>query len=177
VESDSYNLPYVQRVLPGKSVVGVTLAHRRLGFILAPGNPHKIQGLEDLTRPGIRFTNRQPGSGTRVWLDAILKQKQIQPDAIHGYRDERLTHSDVARVVAEGGADVGLGLETAARAYGLDFLFLNRERYDLVMLAETIENPPVRKLIDWLSSEQGRQFVDQHRGYDSQSSGQVWTIS
>ena len=174
--TNTYNLPYIRRLLPGVEVCVTTLAHRRQGLILAPGNPHKIQGLVDLTRPGVRFVNRQPGSGTRVWLDATLRRMAIQPEQIAGFEDERLTHSEVARVVAEGGADAGLGLETAALAYGLDFIFLTRERYDLVMLAQTAGRPPVRALLDWLSSGEGRQFIERHRGYDGQSTGQVVSL-
>lgn len=172
-ESDSYNLPYIRRLLPGKALRVVTLAHRRQGLIVAPGNPLKIQGLADLERPGIRFVNRQPGSGTRVWLDASLQRLNIRAEKIAGFEDERLTHSDVARVVAEGAADAGLGLEAAARAYGLDFIFLTRERYDLVMPIETSQTPAMRALLDWLSSGEARQFVERHRGYESQSTGQV----
>ena len=175
-ESDTYNLPFIRRILPGRAVRVITLAHRRQGLILAPGNPLKIQGLQDLTRPEVRFVNRQPGSGTRVWLDATLQRLGIQPGQIAGFEDERLTHSDVARVVAEGGADAGLGLETAARAYGLDFHFLVRERYDLVMLAETVERPAMRALLDWLSSSEGKQFVERHRGYESEFTGQTIPI-
>ena len=115
-ESDTYNIPFVHRLLPGKDVTIVTLAHRRQGLIVAPGNPHNIHDLADLTRPGIRFVNRQSGSGTRVWLDAMFSRQGIDPKKIDGYEDERMTHSDVARTVAEGSADVGLGLETAGQA-------------------------------------------------------------
>ncbi|HSV86938.1 MAG TPA: substrate-binding domain-containing protein, partial [Levilinea sp.] len=95
-------------------------------------------------------------------------QKQI-----NGYADERLTHSDVARAVAEGQADVGLGLETAASAYGLDFVYLNEEQYDLVMLAEAASRPELQALTGWLQSDAGKQFIDQHPGYDSRSTGHV----
>lgn len=173
VESDSYNLPFVRRVLPGKEVTLVTLAHRRIGLIVPPGNPQNIRALNDLVRPGICFVNRQSGSGTRVWLDAMLARLGLSAGAITGYGDERLTHSDVARAVAEGGADVGLGLETPARAYGLEFIYLNRERYDLVMMAETAGRPAVRQLIEWLGSDRGKEFVDQHPGYDSQETGRI----
>ena len=175
-ETGQYNLPFVRRLLPNRAVTGVTLAHRRLGLILTPGNPLKIGGLSDLARPEVRYVNRQAGSGTRVWLDAALHKLGVPADKINGYSDERMTHSDVARAVAEGVADVGLGLEAAARAYGLDFHFLIRERYDLVMLAETAQRPPVRALIAWLESPAGKKFVDQHRGYESQETGQTWQV-
>lgn len=172
-QSDTYNIPFVQRLLPGKAVVIVTLAHRRQGLLVAPGNPLGLRGLDDLTRPAVRFVNRQSGSGTRVWLDAMLAREGIDPRRITGYADERLTHSDVARAVAEGQADVGLGLETAGRAYGLDFVFLTRERYDLVMFAETASQPALEQLRAWLASDAGKQFVAAYPGYDNQETGAV----
>jgi putative molybdopterin biosynthesis protein len=172
-ESDTYNIPFIRRLLPGKAVTLITLAHRRQGLIVAPGNPHHIQGLSDLARSGIRFINRQSGSGTRVWLDAMFSKMGIDPKQIEGYADERLTHSDVARAVAEGSADVGLGLEIAGQAYGLDFVFLNRERYELILRSETAGQPVIQKLIAWLASEEGKQFVAQHKGYESQETGVI----
>jgi putative molybdopterin biosynthesis protein len=176
VESSTYNIPFVSRLLPGKDVTILTLAHRRQGLIVAPGNPHNIQSLADLTRPEIRFVNRQSGSGTRVWLDAMLSKSGINPNKILGYADERLTHSDVARTVAEGKADVGLGLEIAGQAYGLDFVYLNQERYDLIMRSEMVENPVVQQLITWLLSEEGKHFVERHQGYDSRETGHVLAV-
>ena len=173
VESGSYNLPFVQRLLPGKEITVITLAHRRQGLIVAPGNPHNIQNLKDLERPGIRFVNRQSGSGTRVWLDAMIASQGIDTKKIEGYNDERLTHSDVARTIAEGGADVGLGLETAGQAFQLDFVFLNRERYDLIMKSETARQPALQKFIEWLASEAGKQFVAQRPGYENQETGRI----
>ncbi len=172
-ESDTYNVPFVRRLLPGKEVTIVTLAYRRQGLIVAPGNPLNIQGLSDLARPGIRFVNRQSGSGTRVWLDAMLTITGIQAKKIQGYADERLTHSDVARAVAQGHCDVGLGLETAAHAFGLDFLYLNRERYDLVILSEMMNHPVIQKLIAWLASEDGKRFVGQQPGYENEDTGKI----
>jgi len=175
-ESDTYNIPFVRRLLPGKEVTMITLAHRRQGLIVAPGNPHNLQELTDLARPGVRFVNRQSGSGTRVWLDAMFSKLRIDPKQIEGYADERTTHSDVARAVADGSADVGLGLETAGLAYGLDFVFLNRERYDLIMRTETAGQPVFQKLIAWLASEAGKQFVARHKGYESQDTGSVQVV-
>ena len=95
--TDTYNTPFVQRLLPGRRVLLLTLAHRRLGLLLAPGNPAGIAGLPDLVRSGVRFVNRQPGAGTRVWLDAQLHRLGIDPGQVSGYGDEALTHSEVAR--------------------------------------------------------------------------------
>jgi len=170
-ESDSYNVPFVRRLLPGKDTTIITLAHRRQGIIVAPGNPLNIRQLADLARPDVRFVNRQPGSGTRVWLDAMLAREGIDPAQIRGFDDERITHSDVARTVAEGSADAGLGLEAAGSAFGLDFVFLNRERYDLVLETRAAGQPAMRALIEWLGSEAGRQFVESHKGYEGDETG------
>jgi putative molybdopterin biosynthesis protein len=171
VESGSYNLPFVHRLLPGKEITVVTLGHRRQGLMVAPGNPHNIRNLKDLEHPGIRFVNRQSGSGTRVWLDAMLASQGIDAKKIEGYKDERLTHSDVARTIAEGSADVGLGLEAYGQAFQLDFVFLNRERYDLIMKSEAARQPVLQKFIEWLASDAGKQFVAKHPGYENQDTG------
>jgi molybdate-binding protein/DNA-binding transcriptional regulator YhcF (GntR family) len=175
-ETGGYNLPFARRLLPGKDITAITLAHRRIGLMMAPGNPRGIRGLADLAQAGVRFVNRQAGSGTRVWLDEALEHLGVDAGSIQGYADERLTHSDVARAVADGDADVGLGLETAAQAYGIDFLFLNRERYDLIMLSETAARPAIQNLVAWLRSEQGKAFVARRPGYEAQSTGAAQSV-
>lgn len=172
-ESNTYNLPFIRRLLPGKQVTVVHLADRRQGLILAPGNPLKINDLKDLIQPGVRFVNRQPGSGTRVWLDSQIQQLGLDSKAISGYNDERTTHSDVARAVADGKADAALGLESAAEAYGLDFIFLTRETYDLVMLTETAERELLQQFLAWLSTDTACQLISQRPGYDSRHTGEV----
>jgi len=172
-ESDSYNIPFVRRLLPGKRTAVVTLAHRHLGLIVSPGNPLGLTGLADLARPAVQFVNRQSGSGTRVWLDAQLTRLGVLPGQIHGYSNEQRSHSAVARQVAEGQANAGLGLEQAARTYGLDFIFLTRERYDLVLLAAALENPALGALLDWLSTPAARQALSGLSGYDLNATGQT----
>lgn len=92
--------------------------------------------MADLARPGISWVNRQSGSGTRVWLDVQLKRAGVDPAVISGYEREETTHMGVARTVAEGRATAGLGIQAAATAYGLEFVRLGEERYDLVVPRE-----------------------------------------
>lgn len=174
--SSTYNLNHVRRIFPEKNVLVITLAHRNLGLITAPGNPLQIHSVADLTRKGIRFVNRQEGSGTRVWLDSELIRLSIQPVEIEGYVDERMTHSDIARAVAEDSADAGVGLESAAAAFGLEFVLLAKERYDLVMREETSLLPVMKHLITWLQSCEGKNFINQYKGYDNTLTGQVIEI-
>ena len=174
-ETDQYNAPYVRRLLPGRRVALLTLAYRRLGLLLAVGNPLQVHQLSDLAQPGLRFVNRQPGSGTRVWLDAALRRLQIDAYAILGYNVERVTHSDIARAVAEGEADAGFGLETAALALGLEFIPLLTEPYDLVIPAEHLDLPGIRRLVEWLATPTARQAIADLGGYDTRRTGQlVW---
>lgn len=172
-ESGEFNLPFVCRLLPGQRVALVTLAQRRHGLILAAGNPLGVGGLEDLTRPGLRFVNRQRGSGTRLWLDMALRRAGISAERINGYQDERMTHTAVAQAVAEGQADVGVGLEAAARSFGLDFIFLAHDRYDLVIPAATLAQAPVQALVNWLQAAQTRRMIEGLGGYDAHQTGKV----
>jgi molybdate-binding protein/DNA-binding transcriptional regulator YhcF (GntR family) len=172
-ESDSYNLPFVRRILPGKKVALVTLAHRRLGLILPEGNPAGIKGLEDLSRPGLRFVNRQSGSGTRVWLDAALHRAGIPSEGIQGFDDERITHSEVASAVANGQAQVGFGLQSAAQDYGLDFIFLVKERYDLAIPAGNMALPSISRLVDWLAGAEAKQVLVGFGGYETEETGRI----
>jgi molybdate-binding protein/DNA-binding transcriptional regulator YhcF (GntR family) len=172
-ETDSYNIPFVRRVLPGKRIALVRLAYRRIGLIVPPGNPAKIQGLSSLIRPGIRFVNRQAGSGTRVWLDAALHRLGIESERINNFKDEKLTHTDVARAVAENQADAGIGMEAAALSYGLGFVMLTREQYDLAIPEENFSNPAVQKLVEWLKGKDTWNLLMDLGGYEGIDSGAV----
>jgi molybdate-binding protein/DNA-binding transcriptional regulator YhcF (GntR family) len=172
-ESDTYNVPFVRRLLPGKRVALVTLAQRRLGLILPPGNPLGVNSLADLTRPGLRFINRQSGSGTRVWLDLAMLKAGIHTENISGYQDEMITHSAVAQTIAENKADAGIGLEAAAISHGLDFLFLTHDRYDLVIPEPVMELTPIQSLMSWLNNPSTHQLIEDLGGYDTHQTGRL----
>ena len=172
-ETDTYNLPFVRRVLPGKRVAIFTLAQRRLGLLVPFGNPANIHTLADLASPDLRFVNRQPGSGTRLWLDTVLSKAGIQTKKILGYHEEKMTHSAIARTVAEGHADVGIELEAAARSYNLDFIPLTLDRYDLVIPAEVISLEPLQKLIEWLRQNSTRKTIGDLGGYVTELTGRL----
>jgi molybdate-binding protein len=171
--SGEYNLPFIERLLPDLPVLIVTLAHRSLGLILAPGNPLKLQSISNLTRPGVRFVNRQPGAGVRVWFDRQLHLLGISPTDIHGYQSELLNHYTVAAAVAHSQADAGLGIVSAAATFGLDFIPLTLERYDLVIPAQHSQRPQVQALLAGLHSKDFRQTAGQLGGYRLQETGQT----
>jgi molybdate-binding protein/DNA-binding transcriptional regulator YhcF (GntR family) len=176
-ETKTYNIHYVRKLLPGKHTALVTLAHRRLGLILPPGNPMGIRNLSDLAIKGIIFINRQSGSGTRVWIDTQLHNLGINPDFIHGYANERSTHADIARLIADGQANAGIGLEAAALAFGLDFIFLTLECYDLVIPETLMKQPPIAAMVDWLQTSKARKVISGLRGYDAHHTGQITRVT
>jgi len=172
-ETNRYNLPFIRKLFPGNKMAAIRLADRRLGLMVAPGNPLGIQRVADLGRPGLRFVNRQSGSGTRVWLDAALQREGLSAGAIGGYAVEKATHSEVARAVAEGQADVGLGLESAAAALRLDFVFLVQETYDLVAPAASLEAAPLQTLVAWLAGAAAHQRLGELVGYETHQTGLI----
>lgn len=174
--TDSYNLPYIRRLLPGRRAVLVTLARRSLGLMTAPDNPHQIQTLADLAQSGVRLVNRQSGSGTRVWLDAQLKALAIDPEAFAGCTRDEVTHMAVAQAIQKGQADAGLGIHAAAAAYGLHFIPLTQERYDLVFLEAIWQTPAVQALVAIIRSDQFKETVAALGGYDTAVTGQeIWS--
>lgn len=174
--SHTYNIPFIQKLFPGKRMALIHLAERQLGLILSPGNASKINGLQDLPNSGMRFINRQSGSGTRVWLDSTLRQLGVKTEQISGYDIEMKTHSEIAKTIAEGNADAGLGLETSARTYGLDFISLTRERYDLICFADNLENPAIQQLAEWLTKPVARQAFSSLAGYHTTDTGKMTII-
>jgi putative molybdopterin biosynthesis protein len=166
-----YTLPYVDRVLGGRDIAVVRLVHRHQGLIVAAGNPLGLEGIDDLARPGLRYVNRQRGAGTRVLLDHELGRRDLSPDAIPGYAREEHTHLAVAAAVAAGRADAGLGVMAAARAFGLGFVPVTREPYDLVVATETLEHPVTAPLWALLEEPAFRAAVEALGGYGTEEMG------
>ncbi len=172
-ETGTYNVPYIERLLPGREVVLVNLAHREQGLIVAAGNPKGIQGLADLTRPDITYVNRQRGAGTRILLDYLLRKAGIEPDLIQGYELEEYTHMSVAAAVKSGSVDAGLGIRAAAQALELDFIAIEEERYDLCIPAEFWETPHIQRMLAVMAEPSFQEEVRNLGGYDLRDCGRV----
>ena len=171
-----YNFNIVRALFPGTPMIMVTLAEREQGLIFKAGNPLGINDLSDLTREDLRLVNRQPGSGTRVWLDQNLESGGIDTRTISGYNQSVYSHLQVARAIAAGEANTGLGLLAAARVFDLGFLPLFQERYDLVMPAEALENSSIQKMLDQLTSGEFQQQIKALGGYVAGHSGEIQRI-
>ncbi len=171
--SGDYNVSYIQKHLPEVPVALITLAWRSQGLMVKKGNPKGIKALADLTRPDVTFVNRQAGSGTRVLLDYYLHNEGLDPRQIKGYANDEYTHTAVAVQVLSGGADCGLGILAAARALGLDFVPLCRERYDLCIPQAYLDDHRVAALLGALNDPEFRREVEALGGYDVEPMGRV----
>lgn len=172
-QTQDYNLPFVHYVLPGESITLVNLVQRVQGFIVQPGNPWGLHSWEDLIRPGLRFINRQKGSGTRLRLDSSLQKAKISPAEIQGYTQEVTTHLDIASSVANDQADVGIGIQSTAHRMGLDFIPLFHERYDLVFLHEKIPAEAWQKILMILNAPAFHKAIERQVGYDTSLTGKI----
>jgi len=175
-ETGEYNTPTVRHLFPDRNVEMVTLAYRTQGLILAAGNPKGIKQIADIARGGarMRFVNRNPGSGTRLWLDMELKKQNIAAAQINGYEVEVKTHSEAAALVANRKADVSIGLQAAAHQLNLDFIPLFEERYDLILPREN--EKALSPLLDYLQTSVFRSELNALTGYNASHSGEQVSV-
>lgn len=169
-QRDDFNFSFLEQYCPGVDVGVVNLAIRHQGLIVAPGNPLAIGSIADLVRPEVRFVNRQRGAGTRILLDHHLSLAGISPDQVGGYGKEEFTHMAVAVNVKAGVADCGMGIKAAAKALGLDFVPLARERYDLLFDAGR-HDPRVEKILSLLNRPDLHTRIRDLGGYDTDLTG------
>jgi molybdate-binding protein len=169
--SGDYNTAHISRLFPGQTMALIRVAQRAVGLMVKAGNPLGLRALPDLLRPDVRFINRERGSGTRLWLDGALQKAGLPSDAIRGYTTELSTHAAVAQAVRRGSADAGLGIASVATQFGLDFVPLFEEPYDLVLPQANLAEPAYQALFDHLCSGDFRRLVTGFSGYDAHASG------
>jgi len=172
-QTGEYNISYIRQYMPNIPVKVIALVRRDQGLIVKKGNPKAIKSLGDLTRPEVRFVNRQRGAGTRVLLDYHLNSMTIPQSSIVGYSQEEYTHLSVAASIGSGRSDCGLGIAAAAHALDLDFVPLFQERYDLVFPKEYVESDLLAPLFELLVDSRFREAVSQLIGYDVSVMGTV----
>jgi putative molybdopterin biosynthesis protein len=172
-DAADYNLQSVRRAIGRRPAIVVTFARWEVGLAVRAGNPFGIATIADLIQPRLRIANREPGSGARAILDSGLKTAGVRPDRIVGYKSVYGGHLEVANAIASSQADTGVTLRVAADAYDLEFIPLQEERYDLVILAAEADTPAVRAMLDTLSSSRFAREISQFCGYDTEPMGRV----
>lgn len=176
--SGAWKLPDLKRNLGNMDFIVITFAHWEEGFIVRQGNPKKIRTVSDIAKPTVRIVNREKGSGARRLLDKQLNATGIHPKQVKGYSDEVSSHLDVASRIKAGLADTGIGVRAAAAISSLDFVPLQRERYDLVIpktYYETLSGLQI--LLDTMVSKPFRNELEALGGYDTREIGKVVEVS
>jgi len=170
-ESGIYNIPYIKKYFPEGNVVLIECVSRVQGLMVAPGNPKGIKAFDDLV--GLNYVNRQKGSGTRVLCDFLTKQKGIDTSLIYDYDREEFTHTAVAAAIAAGTADAGFGILAAAKIYGLDFIPVAEEEYDLLIAGNAYESEAVKRLIIIITGKEFAQRLNRLGGYILKNPGRI----
>ena len=172
-ETGMYNRSFLKKYFPAGGVKLLRCVGRQQGLMLPKGNPMGIVKFADLAQPGLRYVNRQKGSGTRILMDYLCQREGVDPAQIYGYEREELTHTSVAVQIAGGSADAGLGIWSAARLYDLDFLPICIEEYDLLVPDTAWDTPMVQRLVALLKSEAFAERITAMGGYTLDRPGEL----
>jgi putative molybdopterin biosynthesis protein len=172
-DTDTYNYPFIRRLLPGMPAGILRLAGRMQGFYVKAGNPLGIRDWGDLARQELTMVNREQGCGTRILLDQKLAGLGIDSRIIRGYNRESASHLACAGIVARGGADLACGCEAAAAGMaGVDFIPLQLEWYDFVFRQVDRHTPAVKAVLDYVESGEFRRDLEIMGGYDLSRTGE-----
>lgn len=175
--SGERNLPYLRRHLRGQDVTVVTFASWEQGLMVKVGNPKGILDVADLVRKDVVLVNREEGSGARLLLDHRLAIATVRPKQIRGYSQIVGSHLDVGRLIAQGQADVGMGMRSVAWLLGLDFVPLQEDRYDLVICTKFLTaHPGLSALLDTIASRSFRTEIEALGGYDTRDAGKIQNL-
>jgi len=173
-DTNEYNTAFVRKLIPGISCLLINLAYRNVGFYVSKGNPYKINTWKDLIKQNISMINREKGSGIRILLDEKLRLNNINREQLNGYNIEKQSHAAVARSIARGEGDVGIGNEkVASQVDGIEFIPLQEERYDLVIKVSDLKFPIYKLIVDTIQSEEFKKEIEGLGGYDLKDIGKI----
>ena len=172
--SDGWELADLKQCIRDMECIVVTFAHWEEGFVVRPGNPKKISSISEIARPTVRIINRESGSGARRLLDKQMRASAIDPKKVRGYSDEVLSHLEVASRIKAGLADVGIAVCSVAWICGLDFVPLQRERYDLLIPKSYYQTlTGLRVLLETIVTKPFREELEALGGYDTRHTGKL----
>ena len=172
-EDGTYNISFMKKYFPKGGVKLIRCVGRQQGLMVAKGNPLNIESFADIAKAGLRYVNRQKGSGTRILTDYLCKQNGLDTAAIYGYDREELTHTSVAAQIVSGSADAGMGIYSAAKLYDLDFIPICIEEYDLIIPDHAWDTPQVQAMIETLGSVAFREKILSLGGYTVENPGEI----
>lgn len=171
-ETGLYNLSFMRKYFQNHNAKLFRCVGRQQGLMLAKNNPLGIKAFSDITKGECRYVNRQKGSGTRILMDYLCTKEKIPINHIYGYEREEMTHTSVAAQIASGSADAGLGIYSAAQLYGLDFMPICIEEYDLIIPDYALDNQCVIEMLATMRSEEFKRRLIAMGGYTVDNIGE-----
>jgi putative molybdopterin biosynthesis protein len=172
-KSGEYNLRSARDAIGRRPLMMVNFARWELGLAVPSRNPKNIRSFADLVRPEISIVNREIGSGARSALDEALKELGLRNHRIKGYQRELPGHLEITEAIASARADAGVTIRVAAETFGLAFIPLREERYDLVVLEDESGKGPVKAMFEALNSQRFAREISQLCSYDTDQMGKV----
>jgi molybdate-binding protein len=170
--SGESNLPEIGRMFSKGAVAVISFAVWEEGIVTAAGNPKSIRGIEDLARRDVTIVNREKGAGSRALLDTHLKRLRLETRSVKGYDRVAPGHLAAAWQIYSGAADACIATRAAARLFGLGFVPLVSERYDLAIRRQHLDLPGVVALLDTLNRSSYRRELESLGGYDAKDAGE-----
>ena len=167
------NLPAIRKLFPVKSVTVVNFAVWEEGIVVAQSNPKQIRKVEDFARKDLRLVNREAGAGSRLLLDATLRRLGCKGAQINGYERIAYGHIPAAWHVYSGQADYCIATRAAARVFGLDFISLVSESFDLVIPKQHAELGATQILLETLNRGAFQRELELLGGYDTRQTGKL----
>jgi putative molybdopterin biosynthesis protein len=120
----------------------------------------------------VTIVNREKGAGSRALLDTHMKRLRIEARSVKGYDRVAPGHLAAAWQVYSGAADACIATRAAARLFGLGFVPLVSERYDLAIRRQHLDLPGVVALLDTLNRSSYRRELESLGGYDAKAAGE-----
>ncbi|MFV0342431.1 MAG: substrate-binding domain-containing protein [Anaerocolumna sp.] len=172
--TNTYNIPYLQGLLPSIDCVVINLAYQEVGFYVAKGNPKNINTWKDILRPEVSMINRELGSGVRVFVDESFKKFKLDKNQVQGYYNTAFSDISVASAIARGDADVSIGSEkTSAQMDSVAFIPLQKERLDIIIPKNDIFDPRVQATLAILKSPGFKAELSAIGSYDTIDTGKI----
>lgn len=171
--SGRYNEPAALGLGGVRDLIVLHWATRRQGLLVASGNPLGIRSVSDIAQQSAMLAHRQPGAGAAQLLNCLLQRAEVANEALNWAAHPALSEDDLALAIAQGDADVGLGMEAAAQRQQLDFIPLVEESFDLVMHRRSYFEPAVQALFEFAREPRFAQRASTLRGYDVSQLGRV----
>jgi putative molybdopterin biosynthesis protein len=170
-ETGEYNSPSLPALRALPDIVLIEWAKREQGLVLAPGNPHGVRRLADVKK--LRVARRQEGAGAQALLYTLLQREGLSYGDLELDERAALTETDLALRVRDGKADCGVAVAAVAREFGLDFVPLKSERFDLAMRRRDYFEPPLQRLLQFASSPACRAHAAELGGYNVLDTGRI----